>query len=41
MGKRSKKRKANKVPLRYWLRYGVKASVVIVRIVLIWLDLGV
>ena len=40
MGKRSKKRKANTVPPRYWLRYGVKALTVIVRIVLIWADLG-
>lgn len=34
-GKRSRK-----IPARYWLRYGVKALAVIVRIVLIWLDLG-
>ena len=39
MADRDKKR-SRKVPARYWLRYGVKTLTVIVRIVLIWLDLG-
>lgn len=33
-------KRSRKIPARYWLRYGVKALAVIVRIVLIWLDLG-
>lgn len=32
--------KRSRIPARYWLRYGVKALTVIVRIILIWLDLG-
>lgn len=35
-----KKKRSRRVPARYWLRYGVKTLAVIVRIILIWLDLG-
>jgi len=36
----NEKKRPRRIPARYWLRYGVKALTVIVRIVLMWLDLG-
>jgi len=37
---KTKGKRSRAIPARYWLRYGVKALAVVVRIVLIWLDLG-
>lgn len=33
-------KRSRNTPVRYWLRYGVKTAAVILRIVLLWLDLG-